>query len=430
MKELNLIIILAGTLIITPAFSQTPEYSPYFSVLPDLPDQNKGSGYYKRNARRSSRRDRYSDASLYAIAWVTTEDKERKKKKAYKLLKEVLPKALVQLEERISSLEADTISLSGEELLNNVRRIKKLYLTLSEIQSRHDELDEKWAVKNAGFREDYNARLQPINQQLGSVITRLAENHYQQAQQLVKQKPESRQEYLKVARALKECREYYPDYKDVAQQYKEYRQKATTRLAILPIRNESSYEQVFTTPLQKALYGELRKKLASEPLEFFQLVPLKFADVPEKRNVGFKLEILGFQVKKEAVEPTETKREKGIVNEKTKKEGTISATFISYSKSASVSIEAKYTIVDLDTQTVLATKALVFPDIHAWKHDWYRSRGNQQALKKGERRLLKSSSEDKPFPNNVKLAQIAMDNIRFHDSLAGHILPFAKKYGQ
>jgi len=118
MKWFSLIIIGLATLFTMPTYGQ----SPFFTILLDLPDSGKNAGHYKRNARRSFKNASYGDASLYAIEWLRAEDKERRKKKAYKFLKEALPESLIKLEEEINQMEADTATLEGKPLLEQLDR--------------------------------------------------------------------------------------------------------------------------------------------------------------------------------------------------------------------------------------------------------------------------------------------------------------------
>ncbi|MCB0581435.1 MAG: hypothetical protein KDD10_19255 [Phaeodactylibacter sp.] len=411
-----------------PAFSQPFGPSPYSKVRPELPEPDKGSGYYKRNANRAHKDGDLRKSALYALAWLESEDRDRRKSKAQEYLSEVLPLALSKSEEELEGMHTETAEFKGEPTVNTLRLAKRAYLELIEIQKRHGNLPAEWKAGGAQFPADYPKRLESVSQRLDSAIAQVAEGFYQEAMKLSGQGPSRRAEFLEVARMLKRCRNYLPNYKDAESRYEEVREKATIRLAFSDIRNNSGYQGLFTTKMREMTYEELKKKLEASSLDFFELAQLEHSESPDKFNVRYELEILAIKVKKEKDEPLEKKREKTVGDEKNKR--TITGYYVTHSKKAVVQIEAKYRLVDTETNEVLAADALLSGPITAWSHRWYTCKGNCDALKDGERKNTEKYNKDTPYPGDPELVQLAVHDIYLHRALAEKVLPVALAHGR
>ncbi|MCO6493232.1 MAG: hypothetical protein J5I98_32730 [Phaeodactylibacter sp.] len=411
-----------------PSFAQPFGPSPYSEVRPELPEPGKGAGHYKRNSNRAHKDGDFREATLYAFFWLEAEDRDNKKRKAHEHLSEVLPQALSKSEEELGGMAAETAEFRGEPTVSTLLRAKRAYLELIEIQSRHGNLPAEWKVRGAQFPGDYQARLEAVNQNLDTAIARVAEGFYQEAMKLYEQNPSRRADFLEIARVLKRCRSYLPRYKDAESRFEEAKEKATLRLVFSDIQNNSGYRELFTTQMREMAYEDLKKKLAEKRLDFLELAPLQHSESPDKYNARYELEILAIKVTKKAGEPREEKRDKGVKSGDS--EVKITGYYVTHSKEAVVQIEAKYRIVDAETNEVLAADALLSGPIVAWNHHWYTCRGNCDALKDHEKKNTERNNKDVPYPGDLELAQRAVHDIYFHKALTEKILPVALAHGR
>jgi tetratricopeptide (TPR) repeat protein len=353
---------------------------------------------YQSKAEKAQKLGNYELATFYAIESLKLKPEYRK---AQITLKESYPLAIIQRKEHLLDLQNRNDEDGQEEILAE-------YLAL---QKMSDAIKTLPPIINpeSGLRLSFDAM--DYSTEIAETKSRCAQNYYQKAIHQSRMDSSKSGQRL-AAEYFKKAMEFIPNYLDSASRYETARQKAVTRVAILPFEDVSGFGKKHGSA-SELLSAMIVDKLmhTSQIMEYTDLITRDSIDhvlteqalgasglIEESSasSIGHLLganTILSGNILQIAYNPPKVSSkdvsESTTIEEEDNdlKEKEIECSFIEYTLSSSIQVIVSYTLLDVSSGKILAHKN--FDPSYTFNENWGKiTGGDKRALKDDQLRLV------------------------------------------
>ena len=395
----------------------------------------------------------YVNATQKAIRFLRVRPK---KKKAQQILSVSFNMATEDLQREIADLKRKSKTFIDDQTYIQRRTIVENYELLQDLDRKGREIVRvipKQKVPLQFDRVNVSDELEKAETLLEEATIQAADMHYEEGLEL--QKRTDRESQKKAAKKFKRAMIYVPGYMDAEALYSKARDKATTRVAILPFANKSgtrAYGEVGEMTSDKLRAGILNSSQASEFIEIYTRDQLDVViqehhlnateDIIDKATIAKFGEALGIhiiiigKVMQVAAEYRQTIHDGARItrasvvigqeyytdnrgNRRTRnKYGEVTAKNFHHHKSAIATINGSYEMIDVESGRVLASDQ--FREEYEWKNSWSTYTGDQRAAQSPRG----FDSGEKAAPSKTEMANEVID--RLGSKIASDVIGFMK----
>lgn len=456
--------ILIGFLLLVVAVSSYSQsnYALFLSSYTN-PEVGKKANYYENRAMDFLKDGRFPEAVFYSAIALNSDPKKEQIRGAHKGISEGFQKAFQNLEDEINQSRAkgerfdqedpDPVMGARFRIYDNYRMAKRI---MDELQKIPEDLKKSKSKKTADISftiKDYSKELLEAEKMLEEGKPIAADLKYKMAEKVFVDK--SLESAKKAAGIYKSIRTYVANYKDSHEKYNQAKLLGTTNLAIYPL--SESYDTKTYGSLGFTIAEQATAALFNDSkyqYEFFQIITKdKLASILSEQKLNYNeitsgnakvkgIQSLGkgqlsrIEATYEKPNPSVDEREKEVTTGKEKyvdsdgktKERDIKTkvkgTFTTYIKTTRIKLSGSLSIIDSQTQDILATKT--FESFGFREAYWYRFSGDNRVLSDYEKESINRQEPNYPSFNDP-LDQATKD---FVSGLVQEINKYAASVGK
>ncbi len=422
-----------------------------FSTQPGFSQSHAG---LTKKAQSAYERGDYEEAVEYLFAAVR---KKTDYDKAHQLLVVVFPIALDTKENRVKNLQASLGTFQGDHTVKLKREVVQAYQGLIEMNTTAKNLPPMVGEKSKETvkleTRDYSREIGLAQLELQEAKLQVAEMHYKKGIELMTS--DDIDQNKAAALEFKAAIEFGGAYKDASTRYAEAQKKGTTRIAIIPLENNSNMYQYgdvggiitddltsqlmrdrgameFTEIIDRSQLDLILKEQnfsssnradpasAAEMGKLLGVHKLLIGNITQISSITNPVSTQSYSEQKEVVVGSESYTKSNGKTGTRSIYGTVYANITKYTKTAKATIRGAYKIIDVKTARVL-TSGTIQESIE-YSNSWAEGRGDDKAISSDTRLLL--SRKDEPTPSDVELVNEAIKKVVA--SLTAEVASFMK----